>query len=469
MYTKTIDELINDCSKLSSGMSISYSPIAPSFKFSNTGRRGIKYFSVTLPQLLSIFEDIRKNINAFENHTFYIEGEWRDLLSNYVTDNVVNALSTVQTLPLFALLNKVITICNGNVYNEKNISLDKDELDTAIEYLKNQTPNNEEYILNLLKNKNEISNNITAINKIIYGAPGTGKSYKVNEIIGSSKCIRTIFYPDMQYSDFVGCLKPTCYKDENDINHVTYEFRAGPFTRALIEAINLMGSGEHVYLVIEEINRASAPAVFGEIFQLLDRDDTGRSKYEIDVIDPDMLDYINSNIPNKIEKLIIPHNLSILATMNSSDQAVMPMDTAFKRRWHFEYLLIDYSNSTDGTIPIDISHENNSIQTINVSWKDLAQVINEELKLLKIPEDRLLGQRFVSSSELNSPELARSTLVSKVLVYLWDDVLRHGKKHYIFSTEEFNTFGDIYNAFIERKPIFNENIEEKLMSISLSK
>ncbi|MDY4367639.1 AAA family ATPase [Pectobacterium brasiliense] len=465
MYNKPIDEFINDCSKLSNSMSVSYGQVAPSFIFSNTGRRNgtTKYFSITLPQLISVLKDIQSNIDKFKEKNSYVESGWRHLFSKNIKDDVINALSTVQTLPLFTLINKVITIANNNESNyvEKTIPLNENYVENAISYLNSQLPDNEEYLFELTEKNvpNEIS---SGINKIYYGAPGTGKSHKINELIGSSRCIRTVFYPDMQYSDFVGSLKPRTVEDSSGNKKVIYEFRAGPFIRAVIEALNLKNLKENVYLVIEEINRASAPAVFGEIFQLLDRNGTGESKYEIDISDPDMLDYINERVSEKITTLKIPGNLSILATMNSSDQAVIPMDTAFKRRWQFEYILIDYSQATEGIIPIDILSEDGDVKTLSIHWKDFAKILNDELKSLKIPEDRLLGHRFLDDIELNTPEVARATLAGKLLVYLWDDVLRHGKKNFIFRSEEFSTYGDLFNAFISGKPVFNESIEEKI-------
>ncbi|MBF4391391.1 AAA family ATPase, partial [Vibrio anguillarum] len=116
---------------------------------------------------------------------------------------------------------------------------------------------------------------------IYYGAPGTGKSYRIKNEIGQAKQIRTVFHPDTQYSDFVGTLKPKTVTNNAGDPIITYEFRPGPFTKAFIEAEKVKSTLEPVYLVIEEINRASAAAVFGELFQLLDRKANGSSEYEI--------------------------------------------------------------------------------------------------------------------------------------------------------------------------------------------
>ena len=305
--------------------------------------------------------------------------------------------------------------------------------------------------------KNTLNDIDLAHNKIFYGAPGTGKSHHIDGITEGYCRYVTVFHPDTQYSDFVGAIKPVMVS-ENDTKKITYEFRPGPFTKALIEALN--DTGKHVYLVIEELNRAPAAAVFGEIFQLLDRDFQGKSKYEIEVSDPDMLLYINANLigQDKLSKLYLPLNLSILATMNSSDQSVMPMDTAFKRRWLFEYLPIDFTQAGNGNFKLTFTDGTQP----EVPWKVFAEVVNDTLSSLQVPEDRLLGHRFVSDEELINIEEANNTLKGKILVYLWDDVLRHGKRDVIFKTSVAGTFGQLSHQFGEGNPIFSENFEAKL-------
>ncbi|QNF13874.1 AAA family ATPase [Aeromonas jandaei] len=290
---------------------------------------------------------------------------------------------------------------------------------------------------------------------IFYGAPGTGKSHEINKKVKDDLKITTVFHPDTQYSDFVGSLKPTMTDDK-----ITYQFRPGPFTTALIMALS--NENKHVYLIIEELNRAPAAAVFGELFQLLDREN-GASKYSIDATDPDMLNYINSktSLEKHLTQLYLPNNLTIFATMNSSDQAVMPLDTAFKRRWSFQYLKIDFNNK-------DISEQQFKVMTSQgeymISWKKLANdVINAKLKSMRIPEDRLLGPFFLSQSELKSLESANQALCGKLFVYLWDDVLRHKGRDLFFADHIF-TFGDLHSCYIEGKStVFSESIDELII------
>lgn len=296
-------------------------------------------------------------------------------------------------------------------------------------------------------------------NKIIYGAPGTGKSHQIHtvECLGAEKVV-TVFHPDTQYNDFVGALKPMMKIDIDGNSTVTYQFRPGPFTNALVKAKR--SPSTHVCLIIEEINRAPAAAVFGELFQLLDRNATGESTYKIDAADPDMLLYINeqlrtSGVP-ELTQLEIPANLSILATMNSSDQAVMPLDTAFKRRWSFEYLEIDFSNSAVPQTEIDVSTGNGKY---TIKWPDLAKAINDVLIGTGIAEDRLIGPFFLNSKELINPSSAKDALNGKLFVYLWDDVLRHIGTHKIFDSS-YKTFGGLSSAFKMGLPVFSAAIEK---------
>lgn len=301
---------------------------------------------------------------------------------------------------------------------------------------------------------------IAAKNEIIYGAPGTGKSHKIAEKTAGQKKIVTVFHPDTQHSDFVGALKPTMSGGA-----VTYQFRPGPFTTALIEA--LTHTDEHVYLIIEEINRAPAAAVFGELFQLLDREN-GASKYDIDATDPDMLSYINQQLADQgiapITKLALPNNLSLLATMNSSDQAVMPLDTAFKRRWSFEYVKIDFSNP-------DVSQQTFKLSTSDgektITWKNFANhVVNRKLQDIGVPEDRLLGPFFLNKEELDSDESAQQSLCGKLFVYLWDDVLRHKGRTNLFK-EGISTFGALQALFNQGdSPVFNETVDQLIIEHS---
>lgn len=459
MFSGAIDQFIGQCNGLSAEMGVSYSNVAPTFVFSNTGRRGdTKYFSITLGQLIEVLQDIINNHPEYFANVRYVEKNWRDLFSSTISNQVVNALSTVQTLPLFELINKVIMVANGleNHYKYKEMDLTPQNVEIAKSYLESQLPDNDIYLFELSGRSSSKVGTLSTVqgrSEIYYGAPGTGKSHTIDEQTVGARKVVTVFHPDTQHSDFVGALKPVM-----DGANITYQFRPGPFTRALIEA--LTHTDEHVYLIIEEINRAPAAAVFGELFQLLDRKD-GASKYDIDAADPDMLAYINTalaaeGIPT-VNKLTIPSNLSLLATMNSSDQAVMPLDTAFKRRWSFRYIKIDFSNQ-------DVSDQTFRLMTsqgpVNIGWRDFAdKVINHHLKGLNVPEDRLLGPFFLSETELSDEDSAKDALCGKLFVYLWDDVLRHRGRDILF-VKNIRTFGELHDTFLGGKePIFQEDVD----------
>lgn len=297
----------------------------------------------------------------------------------------------------------------------------------------------------------KINSEIIGHNKIYYGAPGTGKSYVIETLIPREQNIRTVFHADTQYGDFVGCLKPTMKNGA-----IEYSFAPGPFTTAIIEALNK--PDEHIYLTIEEINRAPAASVFGDIFQLLDRDETGKSTYSIDITDRDWLNFLNDNLKTKLSdsQLLIPNNLSIYATMNSSDQAVMPLDTAFKRRWLFEYKSLDFNqpNIPCGDIPL-------ARNLSSVPWAKLATAINSCLTEHNIPEDRLLGPWFITEKEINSEEKALATLTGKILNYIWDDVLRHQQRSIIFRPD-LKTFAQVCDEINSGENIYSNSLNTKL-------
>ncbi|KEC82608.1 AAA family ATPase [Acinetobacter sp. ETR1] len=283
-------------------------------------------------------------------------------------------------------------------------------------------------------------------NTIYYGAPGTGKSHEIDKLANDNNSVRTVFHPESQYSDFVGCLRPSMGG-----SGIEYSFKHGPFIQSLIMA--LKNPSNHFYLIIEEINRAPAAAVFGELFQLLDRDETGRSQYSIDINDKDLLKLLKNELPNSFNdnKLYIPANFSIYATMNSSDQAVMPLDSAFKRRWKFIYKPLNFSDSPAGNFDIYTEEGKKTI-----SWSIFAKAVNAILSLESIPEDRHLGPWFVNKTEIADPKNANNALTGKIMMYLWDDVLRHSERSILFQSE-IKTFGALIKGFKDKKIVFSNN------------
>lgn len=271
-------------------------------------------------------------------------------------------------------------------------------------------------------------------NRIVFGAPGTGKSHTIKTeadqlLSGGGMYERVTFHPDYTYFQFVGGYKPV--SDKN--GEVRYQFVPGPFTRVLTSAlINARTSQPKPHLlIIEEINRAKMAAVFGDLFQLLDRDEFGVSEYEIHISE-EMRQYLSEKLslpPEELTQLKLPNNLFIWASMNSADQGVYPMDTAFKRRWEFTYLGIDTNQHlAKGIVTLGAGAHAKEIE-----WNQLRKAINEWLSLdFHLNEDKLLGPFFLSTRVLASGADGRirnqsrfiETFKSKVLMYLYEDAAK---------------------------------------------
>ena len=297
---------------------------------------------------------------------------------------------------------------------------------------------------------------IGPLQQIFYGAPGTGKSHKVKELIGKENVIRTTFHPDSDYSTFVGCYKPTTVDEplmtvigtkavavENgDGTHrtesrIVYEFVEQAFLKAYIKAWKMYAENENnpqkQYLIIEEINRGNCAQIFGDLFQLLDRGDNGFSEYPIDA-DKDMqkhlakafkdMAYLDAPAIGEMsaeetaraircgEKLILPNNLYIWATMNTSDQSLFPIDSAFKRRWDWEYVPIHNCNKGWRIVAGNNEYD----------WWSFLEQINNIINKLTSSEDKKLGYFFCKADEKGV--ISAEKFVAKVLFYLWNDVFK---------------------------------------------
>ena len=267
------------------------------------------------------------------------------------------------------------------------------------------------------------------LQQIFYGAPGTGKSHEVKKLTGElleneeevdlPNVFRTTFHPDTDYASFVGCYKPTM-KPTTDAaktlsgkeEEIVYEFVPQVFTNAYVYAYTTQ---EPTYLVIEEINRGNCAQIFGDLFQLLDRKN-GKSEYKIKA-DNDLAKYLREQLGADSEgiqdgKLCLPANLHILATMNTSDQSLFPMDSAFKRRWDWEYVPINYGTGIQsGSFEITIGDK-------SYSWVDFIKQVNEKIFDLTQSEDKQMGNFFIKHS------INEDGFKSKAMFYLWYEVLR---------------------------------------------
>lgn len=296
------------------------------------------------------------------------------------------------------------------------------------------------------------------VNELYYGVPGSGKSYTIDNIVENSEYERVVFHPDYTYSDFVGQIMPRLKRNADGTEKLTYEFVPGPFTKALKAAVKNKDSMH--YLVIEEINRGNAPAIFGDVFQLLDRNEDGSGKYHITNFDIGREVYDgNENAP-----ISIPSNLSILATMNTSDQNVFTLDTAFQRRWNMKYIENNVAEA---------EHADEKIEYSDVTWGGFASAVNEEIlecnAELSSSEDKQLGAYFVTRAELASDKFPE-----KALKYLWDDAFKLEREK-IFRPE-IKSVGDLVHSYDveiqnDRDPIkgvMRAEVYRKMMDMSAS-
>lgn len=276
------------------------------------------------------------------------------------------------------------------------------------------------------------------LQQIFYGAPGTGKSHEISRLTEGEDVIRTTFHPDSDYSTFVGCYKPTMKENviskngvETKEEQIVYRFIPQAFSKAYVAAWK---SEDDVFLIIEEINRGNCAQIFGDLFQLLDRGSDGFSEYPIDA-DTDLGSYISNelkkskreDIPNDIregKKLVLPSNFYIWATMNTSDQSLFPIDSAFKRRWDWKYVKIK-DEGKGWKVDIDIKvKENEEETTKKLDWGEFISKINEIIASMTSSADKQLGYFFCKPKTKDSKEIDAETFVSKVIFYLWNDVFK---------------------------------------------
>lgn len=288
------------------------------------------------------------------------------------------------------------------------------------------------------------------VNTLLYGVPGSGKSWTIEKEYcdDESRMERLVFHPDYTYSDFIGQILPNVAD-----GIVSYKFTEGPFTSLLKKAYT--HPDKMFFLVIEEINRGNAPAIFGEVFQLLDRDDDGTSEYGITNVDIANIVYGN---PNK--KVRIPSNMSIVGTMNTSDQNVFTLDTAFQRRWNMRMI----ENTFKGH-----DYATTTILDTDVTWQRFCEVINNEIVTKNIrmtsSEDKRLGAYFVRAADLEYHEeadnldllereriaakLLNYRFAEKVLKYLWDDAFKFSRED-IFKNTIYKSLEEVVNHFNSR-------------------
>lgn len=306
----------------------------------------------------------------------------------------------------------------------------------------------------------------TGLQQIYYGAPGTGKSKTIKDLTFGESMIRTTFHPDSDYASFVGTYKPIteevdlrdCYgkkvidDDTKEVvkeERIAYKFIPQAFLEAYVKAWKKLGSSKKQFLIIEEINRGNCAQIFGDLFQLLDRNEYGFSDYPI-VADKDMQKYLEKefegweitnkdeinqlygeanmvNLIMKGERLVLPSNLYIWATMNTSDQSLFPIDSAFKRRWDWKYVSISEGRDKATNAPLNWYINTGDKQ---YKWWSFISKVNELIGSLTNSEDKKLGYFFCKAKD---GEIDADLFVSKVIFYLWNDVF----KDYGFDDKDF--------------------------------
>ena len=304
------------------------------------------------------------------------------------------------------------------------------------------------------------------LQQIYYGAPGTGKSKAIKDLTFGEDVIRTTFHPDSDYASFVGTYKPIteevdlrdCYgkkvidDDTKEVvkeERIAYKFIPQAFLEAYVEAWKKLGSSKKQFLIIEEINRGNCAQIFGDLFQLLDRNEYGFSDYPI-VADKDMQKYLEKefagweitnkdeinqlygeanmvNLIMKGERLVLPSNLYIWATMNTSDQSLFPIDSAFKRRWDWKYVSISEGRDKATNAPLNWYINTGDKQ---YKWWSFIKKVNNLIGSLTNSEDKKLGYFFCKAKD---GEIDADLFVSKVIFYLWNDVF----KDYGFDDKDF--------------------------------
>lgn len=357
----------------------------------------------------------------------------------YAKDGQLHLLAEKAGIKLYSLINERIE----GLFEDEKIIVDEEEGEIEEEEI-----SQEEFKSNLKRNI------------IYFGAPGTGKSYNLNadkdELIEDENDYeRVTFHPDYSYANFVGTYKPVPKGDS-----ISYEYVPGPFMRSLVKA--LKNPQKPFLLIIEEINRSNVAAVFGDVFQLLDRDNSNESRYSIETTE-DMRNYLKQELEEVFEKIKIPSNMFIWATMNSADQGVFPMDTAFKRRWDFKYFGINYNEELIEHIKIYINDQ-------EISWNDLRKAINGELLSYRINEDKLLGPFFAFNEyideELDDEEF-KEIFKNKVIMYLFEDAAKAKRNDLFAGARENNNV--IYSRVCELFDeigieIFCDNIKDQLLN-----
>ena len=439
--------------------------------------------TISFDKLVAALKEMNDKIGSLSYYLFALK--YGKVLKNHNLTEIIRSANLTESMS--KELSKGLRLYNVLTTNDFGIRLKED--------------NNNNIIWNSqLQNAVQPSEQRESFQQIFYGAPGTGKSHTINEETKDEDVIRTTFHPDTDYSTFVGAYKPTTKEvDLRDLSghkvvengevvkedRIIYEFVAQSFLQAYVSAWKKYadaneGEPQKQFLVIEEINRGNCAQIFGDLFQLLDRNDYGFSDYPIKA-DADMKrqlqkafaglaiaqkDKINTMYEGKDivsqvlngDILLLPNNLYIWATMNTSDQSLFPIDSAFKRRWDWAYMPISNAEK-DWIIEVDGS---------KYDWWQFLEKINEKIGSTTNSEDKKLGYFFCKAQD---GVISAKTFVGKVIFYLWNDVF----KDYEFGDAIFNdedgsklSFDKFYTSEGTKYEIVEEKVELFLKNLGIA-
>lgn len=441
------------------------------FNVRNSGRRGEnKEFSITKEAVQIALSELEKNIIFFPSK--YDETKWRDSSAQYFSNDTAKSLCGVQTKSFFEMINKILCWSNDKNYEEGEMPLTAENIRYAMECLED-----DEKVFASMKSVVTLPSLTPAfhpVQLIYYGVPGSGKSHRIQrrlEGVPEENVVRVVFHPEYTNADFVGQILPALNESGSGIE---YRFTPGPFTKILRDAY--CNPEKPYYLIIEEINRGNAAAIFGDLFQLLDRieensETVGEKIYaagwsQYGVRNDAVNSYIRKSASQEVSWLDaetairLPPNLSLLATMNTSDQNVFALDNAFQRRWDMEFVKSGLSNGEVEKLVAKQEGETIRKQmyaTISAGgkklrWLNFQEEINFQISEkgnaggLSSTEDRRLGGWFIKAKD---GKISKESFANKVLKYLWDDAFKFSRDE-IFS-DEIRTFEDLRTQFLGEK------------------
>ncbi len=388
-----------------------------------------------------------------------LEYRFRDIFSSYNINTAISVLRENDEEHYKPLINILLRI-------KENLSRDKRyytiEKETYSEKMPEKSGDNQK-VDTVMDRGTHQQKFLTRVsggeNVILYGVPGVGKSWTIaNEYCSDeTRMERIVFHPDYTYSDFVGQILPSVTED----GMVRYSFLPGPFTSLLKRAYD--DPLHQYFLIIEELNRGNAPAIFGDIFQLLDRKTDEELEDGEALIGTSEYGITNASIAQIVygdpaHKVKIPSNMSIIGTMNTSDQNVFTLDTAFQRRWQMRMIENNFEHA-------DISYE--KIWDTGVCWKDFCKVINdiilESSIQLNSSSDKRLGVYFIKKADL---VIGSKRFPEKVLKYLWDDAFKFSRQD-VFNLNQYNNLESVIKGFnsgegVERFKVFEDSVYEDL-------